>query len=132
MNTIKVKNIGREYRGTGRSTPTKPSQYVSMIFTPLQDYKITRDQITTIIKNVTVKYTNQVVESINTNRGIEASLKRMRKVKREGETDDDKIRSQLLLDVEFYLKNLSEDVGEFEEGAALKRVVLDELERRDD
>lgn len=117
-----VKHIPRLYRKTNRTLPTEPAQYCTQIFDPpnlfVSNYKkyfadVTCDLfLTQIYQRITNEYETVVGEILTQVRKTEDSLRRLKKGRQqqsaEGGTvgDDQKIRTQLQLDVTFYCNQI--------------------------
>ncbi|KAJ3091904.1 Conserved oligomeric Golgi complex subunit 2 [Quaeritorhiza haematococci] len=136
---LRIRNIPREYRGTKKEPPTKPSYFVPMILKPVSTFvesskalvgsSTIREWTLVVVEDVTAKYTSLTIETLTMVKNIEESLKRLKKVKKGGASsfgaggrdesmsDDDKIRLQMYLDVVQFGKELAAlgiDVDTFE------------------
>lgn len=119
-------DIPRLFRRTNREVPNKPSNYVTTTLKPLQSFlsdhqlliaaSCRHEWVMTIVGGVTVQFLNITLEVLTSVKKMEDSLKRLKKARDKsstmpvgnssGITDDDKIRLQLALDVEYFGKQV--------------------------
>ncbi|XP_014249061.1 conserved oligomeric Golgi complex subunit 2 [Cimex lectularius] len=114
-----VNDIPRLYRRTNRDSPTKPCAYVTTLLeNPTQFYekhksnRNTRSWLQTMFSTVTKQYYSSVDDVLNSMQKTEESLRRLKKARDRSSnviqpndrrtSDDNKIRLQLLLDVQAY------------------------------
>ncbi|ESN96005.1 hypothetical protein HELRODRAFT_95171 [Helobdella robusta] len=114
-----VNDIPRLYKRTNRNVPSKASAYVGNIMVPLLQFMKDHDGLVheedkqsifnDVISNVTEAYIKVTTEVLASMKKMEESLKRLKAARgtsvetsNPGMTDDDKIRLQLSLDVQFY------------------------------
>jgi len=127
-NLAAVNEVPRLYRRTNRETPTKQLEYVEAIILPITSIKNDifnahqRDlweKIDTKIGNqILQRYKTQVHEVLVSVQRMEESLRRLKKVKGQnqsagdnnskGLTDDDRIRLQIQLDVDYFVQKIKE------------------------
>jgi len=152
---VSVKGIPGQYRMTNKEAPTKASAFVSSILVPYSGFHQaahrtmgpgpSKELETQVVMTLLSRYSGLVTELLNTIRKAEDSLLRL-KTKRKGLkatpdssqgaaaaaepkatlTDEDKIRLQLLLDVEEFgaeLRALGVDVANLEPFQTLIEVV---------
>ena len=118
-----VSDIPRLYRRTNREIPSKPCSYLVSLLDPIQTFA-TQNQdnpflskwLSLIFAQVSLQFLAQVRDILESVQKMEESLKRLRRVrdkttgnsksqddpKADKVTDDDKIRLQLLFDVQSY------------------------------
>jgi len=122
-----AKDVPRLYRNTNRATPTEASSYVSQIVKSPLNFHFTQAQymdnqllsvwMSEYVQNISDKYFTVVSETLTQIRKMEESLMRLKRVRKGGksqqnspnegkETDDDKIRRQLFIDVEKFGENM--------------------------
>jgi len=149
-----VKNVPRLYRRTNKEPPTQPSQYVSLAFTSIHDFKKTLSTVedtqqTHIIKRsvreMSAKYYSAVEELLTSIKKTEESLLRLKQqrkaaagqvntvvgVKGNEVSDENKIRTQIHLDAVEYgvqISSIDLNVEEFPEYVALRDITLKALE----
>jgi len=122
-----VYDIPRLFRRTNREMPTKPSIYVTSTLKPLQAFLADHQEllpdpcqqqwIKATLINIADQYFIVTREVLTSVKKMEDSLKRLKKardkqplsslVNATGISDDDKIRLQLVLDVEYFGKQIS-------------------------
>ncbi|KAK7104007.1 hypothetical protein V1264_018785 [Littorina saxatilis] len=112
-----VSDIPRLYRRTNREAPSKPSGYLSGMIKPLQMFSnehaadLGTDQhrkiLLIIFSSLVDQFSEVTGEVLTSVRKMEESLKRLKKVRgseksssSQGLSDDDKIRSQIIVDIE--------------------------------
>lgn len=111
-----ISDIPRLYRRTNRELPGSASAYVNNMFEPVMNCRKQSSQWKEKWSRVVAKEmcdsflttTRDVLDSV---RKMEHSLRRLKKGKvaeTQGVTDDDKIRLQIMIDVEFFGKFLEE------------------------
>jgi hypothetical protein len=124
-----VRNVPGLYRRTNRVSPVDVSAYVKDVFVSLDRFmEENRDVCTAkqewlqrIYQLVASGYESTALDLLITVRRTEDSLKKLKKtVKKEGESDEDKIRKQVLLD-SLYLVDVIKSRG--------GNVTLDEIKR---
>jgi hypothetical protein len=113
-----TRNIPREYRGTRKDEPTTPSLFLQNLFVPLQEFSATSSSLLSeqvlkewkkqVVVQVTENYRVIAQETLQNVKSIEESLKRLKKKRVEGMSDEDKIRRQIQLDVGEYGGMVSE------------------------
>jgi len=118
-----VTDIPRLYRRTNRETPSKPCNYVVNIVAGLASFTQEHGMgqvigiIRPVVVNVLDKYIILVRDVLMAVTKMEESLRRLKKVREkggkgevgvkvEGFTDDDKIRMQIYLDVEYFCREV--------------------------
>nr|CAG4646922.1 EOG090X03KZ [Megafenestra aurita] len=113
-----VLDIPRLYRRTNKEIPTKPFGYVDQLLVGLQEFRSANKdksgEILTqwthgVIKALSVQYLAAVSDVLTSVQKTEDSLKRLRKDRNTpassaGISDDDKIRIQLAIDVDSFVK----------------------------
>lgn len=114
-----VADIPRHYRRTNREVPSKPSSYSTGLFKPLtmffDEHKIVlreakREEIArAVLQNLAEQYYTATSDVLTSVKKMEDSLKRLKKARGTGVStgtlgmsDDDKIRQQLIIDIEYY------------------------------
>lgn len=114
-----VNDIPRLYRRTNREVPTKPSQYMQNVCKPLimlledngevLSENIKKDLLHNIFSTLAEQYFSSTSDVLTSVKKMEESLKRLKKGRgtdkssgSQGFTDDDKIRQQVVLDIENY------------------------------
>ena len=112
-----VSDIPRLYRRTNREIPSKPCSYLVSLLDPIQTFaEQNKDNLflskwlSMIFAQVSVQFLGQVRDILESVQKMEESLKRLRAVRGKNQddpkadkvTDDDKIRLQLLFDVQSY------------------------------
>ncbi|KAJ8308390.1 hypothetical protein KUTeg_013264 [Tegillarca granosa] len=119
-----VNDIPRLYRRTNREVPSKPSTYISSLLKPLQlfvdehESVLGQNQKIEIFQQVFTQlgeqYHSVTADVLLSVKKMEDSLKKLRKVRgtdkssgSQGMTDDDKIRTQLVIDIENYGRQIS-------------------------
>ncbi|PVD26689.1 hypothetical protein C0Q70_14367 [Pomacea canaliculata] len=112
-----VSDIPRLYRRTNREAPSKPSGYLSGMLRPLQsfceEYSKTLEPkhhshiLNVIFSSLIDQFSEVTSEVLTSVKRMEESLKRLKKVRgsersssNQGLSDDDKIRQQIILDIE--------------------------------
>ncbi|GAB6021627.1 Conserved oligomeric Golgi complex subunit 2 [Chamberlinius hualienensis] len=136
-----VYDIPRLYRKTNREVPTKPSAYVSSCVKPLESFieqhksiilpVCEESWIRLVITEITLQYLNVTSEVITSVKKMEDSLKRLKKIREKltqsnnsvGMSDDDKIRLQLSLDVQYYSKQVTSMSAEMSSNPSLNRLI---------
>lgn len=117
-----VAEVPRQYRWTRKEAPNQPSAYIQAAFQPLVqfleseqnsqlDSKLKQKIVQNVFADVMEKYfgdIKQVMESVNK---VSSSLIRLKKGANKATadaatTDDDKIRSQLILDVQEFQRQV--------------------------
>lgn len=117
-----VNDIPRLFRRTNRDPPTKPCSYVlSILQVPNQFHKKHQAHpksifwLTTMFSTVTKQYYSSVAEVLDSVQKTEESLRRLKKARDRSSSvlpndrrveDDNKIRFQLLLDVNAYIQGI--------------------------
>jgi len=127
-NLAAVNEVPRLYRRTNREMPTKQLEYVEAIVLPVTSIKNDIfnahqrdlwDKIDTKIGDqILQRYKTQVHEVLVSVQRMEESLRRLKKVKGQnqsagdnnskGLTDDDRIRLQIQLDVDYFVQKIKE------------------------
>ncbi|XKL61899.1 hypothetical protein PGB90_001732 [Kerria lacca] len=116
-----VSDIPRLYRRTNRETPTHPCTYVSSLFAPIHEMQknhlsLASNWIPPVLSAITTAYYEQVADVLTSVQRTEESLRKFKKIRdpsnldNKNNTDDDKIRLQLQIDIEYYInavKNLT-------------------------
>ncbi|KAH3850726.1 conserved oligomeric Golgi complex subunit 2-like [Dreissena polymorpha] len=121
-----VNDIPRLYRRTNREVPSKPSTYISAMLKPVTMFMeehgelLNLDQKSAICSqvfaNLADQYNTVTTDVLTAVKKMEESLKRLKKVRgtekttgSQGMSDDDKIRKQLIIDIE----NFGEQMAQF-------------------
>lgn len=115
-----VADIPRLYRRTNKDAPTKASSYVSHLLAGIKDFRalhVNHSELVSkwsdgVIKALSVQYFAAVSDVLTSVQKTEESLKRLRKDRSasalmtlgNGITDDDKIRIQLVIDVDLFVE----------------------------
>ncbi|XP_063773650.1 conserved oligomeric Golgi complex subunit 2 isoform X2 [Pseudophryne corroboree] len=137
--------VPRLYRRTNKEVPTKASSYIYNALKPLEqlhsDYKTTLKQATReewlkgALSECTQKYYETVSDVLSSVKKMEESLKRLKQARKTamssnttngGISDDNKIRLQLALDVEYYtnqIQNFGLSADDIKSCAALTELV---------
>ncbi|KAL3872688.1 hypothetical protein ACJMK2_035898 [Sinanodonta woodiana] len=114
-----VSDIPRLYRRTNRDVPSKPSAYIGNLVKPLRMFveehgdilgeKQKSDICQQVFTNLAHQYYTVTSDVLTSVKKMEDSLKRLKKVRGTekssgslGMSDDDKIRQQLILDIDSY------------------------------
>ncbi|XP_064599671.1 conserved oligomeric Golgi complex subunit 2-like isoform X1 [Liolophura sinensis] len=120
-----VNDIPRLYRRTNREVPSKPSAYVSGLAKPLRRFLDEHSPLLTsdnqnqlaaqVFSSITLQYCSVTSDVLTSVKKMEDSLKRLKKARGTGPTagsqgmsDDDKIRQQLILDIDCYGQQMSQ------------------------
>lgn len=117
-----VNDIPRLYRRTNRETPTQPCSYVTALFAPIYELKelhsnYTLKWIPSILSAITYAYYEQVAEVLMSVQRTEESLRKFKKIRdplnldSKNNTDDDKIRLQLQIDIQHYINTVKSFSG---------------------
>lgn len=128
-----MSQIPRDFRRTNRESPTKPCEYVgSVLSLPKEFYKSKKDFIeddvlkqwlTLILNEITIKFYSSVNEVLKNDRKIEESIRKLKKVKdnySHKNSDDDKIRQQLVIDIQSFYDGMNVINVDLENIAMLK------------
>ena len=119
-----VNDIPRLYRRTNREVPSKPSQYIQNVCKPLTHLlenngsvlseNMKKDLLRNIFSSLAEQYFSSTSDVLTSVKKMEESLKRLKKGRgtdkssgSHGFTDDDKIRQQVVLDIENYGQQIS-------------------------
>ncbi|CAG2199435.1 COG2 [Mytilus edulis] len=114
-----VNDIPRLYRRTNREVPSKPSQYIQNVCKPLTNLLEDRGSVLSesvkngllqdIFSSLAEQYYSSTSDVLTSVKKMEESLKRLKKGRgtdksagSQGFTDDDKIRQQVMIDIENY------------------------------
>lgn len=114
-----VADIPRHYRRTNREVPSKPSTYSTGLFKPLAMFFDEHKAVLTetkkqeiaraVLQNLAEQYYTATSDVLTSVKKMEVSLKRLKKARgtgvstgTQGMSDDDKIRQQLIVDIEYY------------------------------
>nr|CAG4643101.1 EOG090X03KZ [Ilyocryptus agilis] len=111
-----VTDIPRLYRRTNKEPPTKCFGYVSLLLTPINEFRTQNSDRAEsvsvwtrgVLESLTQQYMAAVSDVLTSVQKTEESLKRLRKERiptaSAGISDDDKIRMQLVIDVDAYVE----------------------------
>ncbi|XP_065222540.1 conserved oligomeric Golgi complex subunit 2 [Planococcus citri] len=124
-----VSEIPRLYRRTNRNTPTQPCSYVASLLAPVYELQKVHGEYVTrwfppILSTVTAMYHEQVFEVLTSVQRTEESLRKFKKIRdpsnmdSKQNTDDDKIRLQLQIDIQHY----SDAVNNLVTGAEINKM----------
>ncbi|XP_076099685.1 conserved oligomeric Golgi complex subunit 2-like [Mytilus galloprovincialis] len=114
-----VNDIPRLYRRTNREVPSKPSQYIQNVCKPLTNLledsgsvlseSVKNGLLQDIFSSLAEQYYSSTSDVLTSVKKMEESLKRLKKGRgtdkssgSQGFTDDDKIRQQVMIDIENY------------------------------
>ncbi|XP_029642669.1 conserved oligomeric Golgi complex subunit 2 [Octopus sinensis] len=118
-----VADIPRLFRRTNREVPTKTSSYTTGLFKPLNMFFSEHKAILSesrkqaiakqVLENLAQQYYTSTSDVLTSVKKMEDSLKRLKKARGTGVstglpgmTDDDKIRQQLIIDIEHYAQQV--------------------------
>ncbi|ESO93530.1 hypothetical protein LOTGIDRAFT_232605 [Lottia gigantea] len=119
-----VSDIPRLYRKTNREVPSKPSNYIISLEKPLKNFleehqlesKQKADFLTQVFSSLTEQYITVTSDVLTSVKKMEESLKRLKKARgtdkssdsnSHGMSDDDKVRQQIILDIDCYGNQIS-------------------------
>ncbi|KAF6027503.1 COG2 [Bugula neritina] len=135
-----VSDIPRLYRRTNKEVPTKSSGYTNQAIQMLGSFKeqhnsslpdVVRTQIlTSVITSVIEQYEETTCEVLLSVKKMEDSLKRLKRGKTSASlvgnmSDDDKIRTQILLDVQHFSQQVRELGMDLESIPSYSKLVAD-------
>ena len=109
-----VNDIPRQYRRTQRAPPSEPSQYIQQLVSPISDFCEKCPNVIswteTLYDSIVVEFQSSIVDVLEASRKMEASLAKLQQMRKkqqksdDGLSDDEKIRKQIQLDVESFIK----------------------------
>ncbi|KAH9496136.1 Conserved oligomeric Golgi complex subunit 2 [Bulinus truncatus] len=121
-----VNDIPRLYRRTNKEVPTKPSTYLSSVLKPLNQFcaqhsdALTEQQklefLTHVFTTLSQQFSEVTSEVLTSTKKMEESLRRLKKArggekekeKTGGNSDSDKIRTQLIIDIKSFQSQMEE------------------------
>lgn len=153
-----VADIPRLYRRTNRELPSKPTAYMTSMLEPITQFhallvqmqtieEASHSWLVTIFNKVAVKFLSELSQVLDAVQKMEESLLRLRRVRDKSSTpqptstsqqsmekdsksvsDDDKIRLQLYVDVQAFIKTMTQlgvEPSQVEKAVELDKLVTD-------